>query len=628
MCGFAGEFLFTSRGAADADLADRMAERLKHRGPDESGRFLSSDGHCAIGFRRLAVIDPPGSHQPMSSEDGLVTVAVNGEIYNFRQLRDELTGKGTRFRTAGDTEVLLKLYLEKGRDVLKHLRGMFAFALYDQRNARLLLARDHLGQKPLWYALSGRRVVFASEPKALLLHPAVDTGISRDGLSAYMTVGYIPQPGSAWRGVCKLPPGHMLELPAQMACPEPYWRPGPADRSSGSREEAVARVRRELARSVNEHMISDVPLGVLLSGGVDSAIVAALANQACGRGPLKTFTAGFDEAEYDERRAAREVAEHLSTEHTELHVRPRATELLDTLIDMYDEPFGDSSALPTYLISQAAREHVTVALAGDGGDEVFGGYDRYRALYLAERTGPPAYMLVRLAATLARPFAGTGERSRLRRFLRFADALPYPYAEQYFTYRRLFSPKDLKRLFTDDFAASVSLDAPAEWFLELYEDGDWADEVARAQHHDLRTYLPDDLLVKTDIASMACSLELRAPMLDPDLVCLGLSLPADWKISHRGGKRILKDAFGDLLPGEVFDRPKRGFGVPLSRWLREELAATLQETLLDRDLLARGIFREETLAGLIADHLSGRDDHSHRLWALLILARWLGKQSR
>ncbi|MGC9455822.1 MAG: asparagine synthase (glutamine-hydrolyzing) [Phycisphaerae bacterium] len=626
MCGFAGEFLFTSARPADVELAGRMAQRLEHRGPDESARFLSGDGRCAIGFRRLAVIDPAGSHQPMSSPDGLVTLAFNGEIYNFRKLRDELVSAGAKFRTAGDTEVLLNLYLQDDVDMLRRLRGMFAFAIYDQRKARLLLARDHLGQKPLWYAVAARTAVFASEPKALLSHPAVDAQLAIHALPAYLTMGYVPHPDSIWRGVRKLPPGHLLELPADDPAPTCYWRPRPVP-PPASREQALELVRQRLAQSVSDHMVSDVPLGVLLSGGVDSAVIAALASRAAG-GRIRTFTAGFDDSQFDERDDARTVAEHLHTDHTDLLIQPQAAGVLDSLVDMYDEPFADSSALPTHLICKAARQHVTVALAGDGGDEVFAGYDRYRALHLAQHMGAGTYVLLRLSATLARPFAPHSERSRLRRLLRFADALPHPYSQQYLMYRCLFRPSDLARLFTDDFAASVDLEAPAEGFLELYEQGEWADEVARAQHHDMRTYLPDDLLVKTDIASMASSLELRAPMLDPGLVSLGLGLPAEWKLDRRRGKRILKDAFGDLLPAEVFDRPKRGFGVPIARWLREEMLETLRDTLLDADLLDRGIFRKEAIVGLITDHVSGRDDHGHRLWALLILARWLGRQGR
>ncbi len=624
MCGFAGEFLFDASARADVSLAARMADRLVHRGPDEGGEFLSTDGRCAIGFRRLCVIDPAGSHQPMSSADGTLTVAFNGEIYNFRNLRGELSAAGERFRTDGDTEVLLPLYRRHGAEMVVRLSGMFAFALYDAAAGRLLLARDRLGQKPLWYAMLADRVVFASEPKALLSHPGVDAAVSETDLTAYLTLGYIPAPESAWRGVRKLSPGHIMELPAEKPAPMRYWRPAPAEPPTDYKE-AVSRVREKLSESVAEHLVSDVPLGALLSGGVDSAVMVALMCRT-GGGTVRTFTAGFDDAEFDERSDAARLAEHLGTEHTELLVDTAPADMPDALIDMYDEPFGDSSALPTCLVCRAARRHVTVALSGDGGDEVFAGYDRYRALYLAAQMRPSTYMLCRLGARLAGAFAGKTERGRLRRLVRFANALPYPYAEQYLMYRRLFSPADLVRLLTDDFIAAADPDAPSEWFLRLYEDGDFEDEVARAQHHDLSTYLPDDLLVKTDIASMASSLELRAPMLAADLVSLGLSLPAGWKVDRNGGKRILKDAFADMLPAEVFDRPKRGFGVPLARWLREDLLEVLKETLLDRELLDKGIFRAESLAGLIADHATGRDDHSHRLWALLVLARWLVRQ--
>ena len=386
-------------------------------------------------------------------------------------------------------------------------------------------------------------------------------------------------------------------------------------------------VRSSLSHAVQARMVADVPLGALLSGGVDSAVIVALMSQASGgTAGVRTFTAGFDDPDYDERPAARLVANHCGTDHTELRICPDPRGMLETLVQMYDEPFGDSSALPTFLICQAARQHVTVALAGDGGDEVFAGYDRYRAMYLAETMRPVEYLAARIAAAIARPFAPHDERNRLRRFIRFAEGLLHPFATQYLKYRALFAPEDLPRLFTDGFLASVDADAPPRWFCDLYEEGDFASEVARAQRHDILTYLPDDLLVKTDIASMACSLELRAPMLDHRLVDIGLSLPVAAKLTRRRGKTILADAFGDMLPPEVFSAPKRGFAVPLGRWLREDLRETMCETLLDGPLLDRGICRKEALAGLINDHLRGRDDHRHRLWALMILARWLAEQ--
>jgi len=628
MCGFAGEFVFgapTGR-AADLTAAKAMARETAHRGPDEEDAFLSADGRCAIGFHRLAIIDPPGSHQPMTAGDQSATVAFNGEIYNFRELRTVLAEQGATFATEGDTEVLLHLYRHRGLDMLDALRGMFAFVLYDAAAGRLLLARDRLGQKPLWYAMLADRIVFASESRALLRHPRVDRSLDRASLAAYMLTGYIPSPHSAWRGARKLPPGCRMVVANAPEPPQRYWRLGAVPVPHSPRE-CIERVRAKLAASVEARMNADVPLGALLSGGLDSGVVVGLMCRSAGAtGGVRTFTAGFEDGPYDERPAARATARRLGTEHKEIVVRPAASEAIDDLVRMYGEPFADSSALPTWLLCRAAREHITVALTGDGGDEVFGGYDRYRAVHLAETMRPATYLAVRVAAGLIRPFAPTAERSRLRRLVRFADFLPHPPGMQYLMLRSVFQPQDLPRLFTHEFAAEVPLETAGQWFLDLYEEGKFSREVQYAQRHDLLSYLPDDLLVKADIASMAASLELRCPMLDHELVGLGLSLPVEMKIAHGRGKAILREAFGDLLPPEVRRAPKRGFGVPLGRWLREGLAETLRETLTDRSFLGRGIVRPEAVAGLLNDHLSGRDDHRHRLWALLILARWLGQQ--
>jgi asparagine synthase (glutamine-hydrolysing) len=632
MCGFAGEFLLRP-GRADLALARAMAGRLVHRGPDEEGAFLSADGRCAIGFRRLAVIDPAASHQPMTSDDGLLTVAFNGEIYNFQKLRQDLTAAGDTFRTAGDTEVLLHLYRRHGPEMLRHLDGMFAFVLYDAANSQLLLARDRLGEKPLWYAGLGDRIVFASEAKAILAHGQASRDVDLTSITHYLTVGYIPSPASAYSAISKLPPATRMVVNHRLGPLRVYWQPRQVDLPA-ERGELRELVRRRVTEGVASRMIADVPLGALLSGGIDSSIiVAAMVRSAGATGGVRTFTAGFADAAFDERRPARSVARHCRTDHTELLVRPAATEALETIVRMYDEPFADSSALPTWLICREARQHVTVALTGDGGDEVFGGYDRYRALEHAATLCPLGYMAVRAAAGLARPIAPHQERSRLRRLIRFVDTLLYPPATQYLMYRSLFDSQDLLRLLSYDALAAVDVDRPAQWFCDLYEAADTAetgeacDEVLAAQRHDLATYLPDDLLVKTDIASMACSLELRAPMLQAGLVDLGLSLPAGAKIAHRRGKAILREAFADWLPRGVLRRPKRGFGVPLARWLRRELRGVLAECLLRPQGGFAKLFRPEALAGLVNDHLSGRADHSHRLWALLVLARWMERQA-
>ena len=562
----------------------------------------------------------------MTSPDAEITVAFNGEIYNFGELREELAADGARFSTAGDTEVLLHLYLRYGAEMVEHLTGMFAFVIHDAVKGELLMVRDRLGQKPLWYAPLADRIVFASEAKGLVLHPQVNTALDMLSIQHYLSLGYVPAPGSIWTGLRKLLPGHMIRVTKTLGKPERYWTPRLMEiRADGA--DLVRQVRDEVARSVEARMISDVPLGALLSGGLDSAIVVALMSQAAGGGGgVRTFTAGFEEGTFDERDDARVVADHCGTEHSELLIRPAAAEMLDELVGMYDEPFADSSALPTWLICRAAREHVKVALVGDGGDEVFGGYDRYRAVHLGATMSPAKYLAVRAAALLARPWAPQEERSRLRRLIRFADGLPLPPAMQYFSYRALFDPAELERLFTKEFAVERDLSETGRWFCELYEREDLPDEVSRAQLHDMLTYLPDDLLVKADIASMAASLELRAPMLDHSVVNLGLSLPVEMKLARGRGKAIVREAFSELLPREVFSRPKRGFGLPLGDWLREDLRETLVETLTDRSLLDRGIFDPSALAGLVNDHLVGRGDHRHRLWALLVLGRWLGMQ--
>lgn len=631
MCGFAGEFVWPN-AKARVDMARRMAARLVHRGPDQCGEFLSADGRCAIGFRRLCIIDPQGSLQPMTSADGRLTVAFNGEIYNFMQLRDELSRQGVHFATQGDTEVLLHMYRLHGPDMLQHIHGMFAFALYDAGTGatgvppvgpRLMLARDRLGQKPLWYALLPSGIAFASEAKALREHDQVPRTIDNQSLIHYFTMGYIPAPRTVWQGIAKLPPSQTLLVADAPAQPYIYWQPKPTP-SLATRQELLEQVKGTLTAAVRTHMVANVPVGALLSGGIDSSIIVALMAKLAGAtGGVRTFTAGFAASAYDERAAAARVASHCGTEHKELLIEPVSPGMLDELVAMYDEPFGDSSALPTWLICRQAAQHVTVALAGDGGDEVFAGYDRYRAMHMAQHMHWPTYLGLRLAAAFVRPWASQDQRNKLRRFLRLADALPQPFAQQYLTYRSLFAPKDMGRLFTPSFTQEFDLLAGENWFLDLYEDAEAIDEVTRAQMHDMRTYLGDDLLVKTDSASMASSLELRTPLLDDAVVELGLSLPLELKLDRRRGKLALRQAFADMLPAEVFTSPKRGFGVPLAGWLRTELRETLRQNLLDGPLTDAGLFDHDALAGLFNDHIEGTDDHSHRLWSLLVLARWL-----
>ena len=626
MCGFGGEFVFDAGVRADIAVAEAMAAGVAHRGPDDRAAWISRDGRCAIGFRRLAVIDPPLSAQPMVSPDQAVAVAFNGEIYNYRQLRAELTASGYRFRTRGDTEVLLALWVREAEQMLHRLEGMFALVIYDERAGQLFAARDRLGVKPLWYVVLDDRLVFASEAKALWRHGGVPREIDPEAVGLYLTMGYVPAPRSIWRGVKKLSAGHCLTARARAPAPLSYWVPPRCPSPVGP--DPAVQVRQVVADAVERRLHADVPMGVLLSGGVDSAIVAALACRHVGAaGGIKTFTAGFAEAAFDERAAAQAVARHIGSEHHELLVTaPAAADLVDELVGQYDEPFADSSAVATWLICRAARQHVTVALTGDGADEALGGYERYWAMRLAETMGPGRFLAVKAAAAGASFIAPCDERSRLRRLVRFAAALNEPPSRQYLAYRRLFAPDDLAWLLEPDFADAARLDAAEAWFCDLYEDADFDDEIARAQHHDLRTYLPDDLLVKADIASMASGLELRSPMLDPQVLTLGLSLPPEAKWRHRRGKAILREAFADLLPAGAFARPKMGFGVPVDGWLRGDLLGVLRETVLDGPLVEQGWLVRSAAEEMIARHLARRDDHRHRLWALLCLGRWLARE--
>ncbi len=639
MCGFVGQFLL-SPNAEGIDLDDlrRRGDLLVHRGPDERGLDSDPAGRWAMAFRRLGIFDIPHSHQPMQLAIGsaMITLVFNGEIFNYAQLRRELINQGATFHTEGDTEVVLQLYAREGMAMLDRLIGPFAIAIADSREGgKLILARDRMGQKPLWYAASDTAVHFASEPKALPQALTAGAQPNKDALTTYLTTGYISSNLSIWSGVSKLPPGCVMEISSTVGQAVGWWRPSAIDLPL-DRAERVAQVRTTVMDAVADRLIADpgVSMGVLLSGGLDSAIMAAaMARRASG--PVRAFTAGFEANDYDERTQARAIADELGCEHTELLIQPDLSNVCDRIAELYDEPFADSSALATDLICQAAGKHVTVALCGDGGDEVFAGYDRYRAMQWAGRMSPITYAGVRVLGRLVSPFAPHRQRSRRRRLVRFADGLPYPPAMQYLRYRQLFSADDLGRLLADEYLHTQQPDlwAPTRWFCDLYEDqaeraGETfpsQDEALVAQLDDIATYLPDDLLVKADIASMGNSLVLRSPLLDHRVVELALSLPLEDRIARRRfrpggvGKAILREAFADALPESVLRGPKRGFGIPLAAWLRGPLRDEMCDRLMGASFLEAGIFRPESIVGLINDHLSRRDDHSHRLWALMIL---------
>jgi asparagine synthase (glutamine-hydrolysing) len=631
MCGICGAAW--SEGGhplSEAELA-AMTARLLHRGPDDDGTYR--DSHAALGFRRLAIVDLPGGHQPLSNEDGTVWVAFNGEIYNFPSLRRRLEARGHTLRSSGDTEVLVHLYEDEGPDLFPLLRGMFALAIWDSRKRTLVLGRDRLGQKPLLYRVEPGRITFASELKALLALNDTRRVLNPLALDRYLTYGYIGHPATILDGVHKLPPAHRAVWHEGRLSLERYWEPDWNREVHRPLDEDVEELRATLADAVREQMVADVPLGAFLSGGIDSTIIVGLMRRASNQ-PVKTFAIGFADPAFDETAYAEQAARHLGTEHQTFVVQPQAWETIPALARQFDEPFADSSALPTWHVAQQTRRHVTVALTGDAGDELFGGYDRYRALALGllfDRLPHRARQW--LGGPVARSLpVSPRAKTRLRAVHRLLEGFAQPFAARYLRWVVLWDEPTRTGLYSAEFlehlAASGAAHAdeadPAillERALAVAHD---RDAVTRAMIADLLTYLPGDLLVKVDMASMAHSLECRGPFLDHRVVDLALALPLNRKLRLRPGrsKVVLKQAFADLLPREIRHRPKMGFGVPIDRWFRGELKDELRGVLLDPVSVGRGLFRPEAVAGLLDDHIAGRRDHAYRLWALMMLELW------
>lgn len=631
MCGIAGGIWNDPKLALDAEVVRGMTEAVAHRGPDDDGHFESE--YCvrppyeslpgvALGARRLSIIDVEGGHQPIGNEDGTVWVVLNGEIYNFRELRQRLEGSGHKFRTNCDTEVLVHLYEDEGAEFARHLVGMFAIAIWDEPRRRLVLARDRLGQKPLVYRHEPDRLLFASEIKSLLKVPGVPRRVDPSAVDEYLTYQYVPHPNTIFAGIHKLPPAHVGIYCDGRFAVEPYWNPGWQREVDLPEAEYAERLRAELTRAVELRLQSDVPLGAFLSGGLDSSLIVALMQQLSGD-RVKTFSIGFPVAEYDETVYARRVADHLRTDHRVFRVEPNAVDMLPKLVRHFDEPFGDSSALPTWCVAEHARQQVTVALTGDGGDELFAGYPRYRALRLAAAFDRMPGMLRSAAgAAFWQKLPGGRRRSALRRIKRFVKPLQLPAARRYLEWIAIFDEAARAALYSDSFLERLPDDDPY-----LFLDGAWRraaprDAIAAAAAADLQTYLPCDLMAKVDTTSMAHSLECRQPYLDHRVVELANAMPTRMKYRCGRGKRILRKAFGDLLPAEIFRRKKMGFGVPLDRWLRHELKDMIHEVLLSERALARGYFRPEAVRGLLNEHCAKRRDHADRLWALLVLELW------
>jgi asparagine synthase (glutamine-hydrolysing) len=605
MCGICG--IASGHGAVDRERLGRMAATLVHRGPDSEGMHV--DGPVGIAARRLAIIDVTGGDQPIANEDGSVVVVQNGEIYNYRDLQHALERAGHVFRTRCDTEVLVHGYEEWGAGVWERLRGMFAVAVWDARRARLTLVRDRFGIKPLYYRDESGELSFASELDALP-HGDVDL----DALEAFLAFNVVPAPLSIFRDIRKLPPGHTLTWENGRSTITRFARPGPLPaRHDTDEAELVEECRARLRDSVRAHLIADVPVGVLLSGGVDSGALAALAAEESSD-PVRTFSIGFEEASFDELAGARAVANRYGTRHRELVLRPNAALLLPALAEAFDEPFADSSALPTYLVSKLASEDVKVALSGEGGDELFGGYYTYVADQLAERVGP--------LASLARPLVDRLPTSTRRvsfeyKAKRFAQSAHLPPLERHHGWKEIFAP-DARAELTGRRSAFDPLDTHRARFAET----EGHELVTRLQDVDLGLYLVDDLLTKTDRASMAWSLEARVPFMDTVVANFAFSLPVKHKVRGLSKKRLLRKAVEPLLPSEVVHGRKRGFSIPAAAWLLGELEPFARETLAPETIRRQGFLEPQAVTRVLDDHVAGRADLSRQLWGLLAFTLW------
>ncbi len=627
MCGITGAVWTDPAKALEAESLRRMIAVLRHRGPDGEGQYVAEAGSpapgVALGHRRLAILDVAGGQQPMSNEDGSVWIVFNGEIYNFRSLRQRLEGAGHRFHTQSDTEAIVHLYEEEGPQCLGHLNGMFALALWDARRQQLLLARDRLGKKPLVYRAEPGRLLFASELKSLLEAPGVPREISPQAIDAYLTYQYVPHPQTIFRGIHKLPPGHYALYRQGRLDVQRYWNVDFNRQVDLPAREYVEQLRSLLRSSVELRLQSEVPLGAFLSGGIDSSIVVGLMRELTSQ-PVRTFSIGFNVPEYDETRYARLAARQFQTQHEEFRVEPRALEILPRLMWHYDEPFADASAVPTWYVSQLTRTHVTVALTGDGGDELFAGYPRYRAVWLAGQFDRLPGLVRRLLAGRfwQRLPSSSRQKSLLRRWKRFVEVLGQSPQRRYLDWIAIFNETRRAALYSDDFLAALPDADPQQFLAAAFASSRRRNPVTSTTLTNLVTYLPCDLMTKVDIASMAHGLECRQPFLDYRVVELAAQMPLRLKLHGGRGKWVLRQAFADLLPGPIRRRRKMGFGVPLDYWFRNELKDYTRQVLLDPQTLGRGYFRPEAVRRLLDEHQQGHFDHSARLWALLVLELW------
>jgi len=620
MCGIAGKIYFDRERSVSSQELRAMASTRVHRGPDGEGVWFNEN--AGLAHRRLAIIDLRNvASQPMCNEDWSVWITFNGEIYNFQELRQELEKRGHIFRTSSDTEVIIHAYEEYGRGCLEKLRGMFAFAIWDGRSRILFLARDRVGKKPLFYFMGQDSFLFASEIKALLTDDTVPREPDPVAIDHFLALGYIPGPGSAFLGIRKLPAAHWMEVRAGRIETGCYWKLCYTPKRKISMADAISELNWRLAESVRLRLVSDVPLGAFLSGGVDSSAVVIHMAEAMDR-PVRTFSVGFGDASFDERPFARQLAERYETDHTELVVDAPVTDILSRLVWHYDEPFGDSSAVPSYAIAELTRQHVTVVLNGDGADETFAGYDWYKMDRFIQRGEILPLRLRQRFAALTQGLSANGDKKATAwKIARLAEVLALPSSRRYAQWTEHFGPQARQRLYSPTFKETVKESNPDNLFALAFAQSDaddWLDTVLDA---DVNLYLADDLLVKMDRATMSHSLEARSPFLDHVLMEFVASLPVAFKQAWGEKKRILKAALRGRVPDELLNRPKMGFSVPLAEWFRNHLREMAHDVLLSARALQRGYFEPVEIRRLLHEHTTQREQGT-RLWDLLMLELW------
>lgn len=627
MCGICGVYNFEAGEPVDSDTLRRMRDVMRHRGPDEEGLYVN--GNVGLGHRRLSIIDLSTGQQPMSNEDGTAWIVYNGEVYNFLELRDALEKKGHVFRTRSDTEAIIHAYEEYGEQCVTKLCGMFALAIWDSTKRSLFLSRDRIGQKPLYYAVVDGSLVFSSEIKSILQRDGIQKEIDLEALDQYLSYLYVPAPRSIYRGIKKLPAGHSLICDAGKIEIKPYWDLDflAAD-APQTEEEYAEHLLKLITEAVKVRLVSEVPLGAFLSGGIDSSTVVGIMSQLMSQ-PVKTFAIGFGEKSHDELEYARVVAEHFGTDHHEFVVRPKATDLLPQLIWHFDEPFADSSAIPTYYVSKLSRDHVTVVLSGDGGDETFAGYGTYvkdaegaavaRWLPRSVRQGLVEDTLLRILPNNVSTCPGVF----LRKLKRYVKRVNLP-VERRFPHRMCYIDGVMKsQLYSDALKRHFGDSFPADQVFEQYfKRSEGWDDLSRCQYADIKVYLPDDILVKVDRMSMAVSLEARAPFLDYKLLEFAARIPSRLKLNGAQTKYILKKTVSGLLPENIIHRKKKGFAMPIGAWLREDLKDLVHQILTEPRTRARGYFEQGFVERMLEEHQAGQWDWGQQLWILLIFELW------